>query len=209
MFRSLTVALALLAVAGTARADYEEGGQLYAVQGRKYFIQHEFTLGVGTLPMDAWYKGYTGTFGYTYHFDDQWAWEIVQATYSINVETSLRDQLNEDFQLQPTDNPEVKAFGNSNLVWKPLYGKLAFLNDTLIYGEAFLTGGGAVARYVNPDGLEENASIHPGFDAGAGFRVYLSESFAMRFDTRYLYFFRGGANQAELFLNLGLGLNIK
>ena len=90
----LLVPVAVLALAGTAMAEeIEEGGQLYAVQDRKYVSQHEFSLSLGMSPLDAFYKGYTGTFAYTFHFDDLWAWEILSGTYAIDVDTGLKKKL--------------------------------------------------------------------------------------------------------------------
>lgn len=203
---AVAAALVLCAAATPAGADeLEEGGQLYAVQNRKYVASHEFMIGVGTVPMDAYYKGITGTASYTYHFDDLWAWEIVSASYSLNIQTDLREELQKNWGVKPTEFPELKYFGDSNLVLKPLYGKFAFLNDSLIYGELYLTAGPAVASYVN-------AGISVGPNLGAGLRFYLSEYFAIRFDIRDYFFMSPddlSDNNNELFLQAALGLNIR
>jgi outer membrane beta-barrel protein len=186
--------------------DFEEGGKLYAVQNRKYLANHEFSLAVGVVPMDAFYKGVTGTFSYTYHFDDFWAWEIASATYSLNIETSLRRELQDNFGVRPTEFPELNFFVGSNLVIKPLYGKMVYLNDSLIYGELFITAGPTVAQY-------ENAGVFIGLNAGLGLRVYLSKSFSIRLDVRDYQFISASElfsdTNNELFIQAGVGLNIR
>lgn len=198
----------LLAVEGSALAqDFEEGGELYAVQNRKYIVSHAFDLGVGVLPMDAFYKGLTFSFSYTYHFDDMWAWEIVNASYSFAIETTLRQELEANFGVRPTQFPELNFFFNSNAVFKPLYGKMVWFNDSLIYGELYFTAGPAIARY-------ENAGVYVGVNFGGGLRIYLTRAFAVRLEVRdYQYFsastplFADSSN--ELFIQAGIGLNIR
>lgn len=203
---ALLLALAALQSAPAYGDDgFEEGGKLYAVQNRKYLANHEFSLGVGTIPADAFYTGLTGTFAYTYHFSDLWAWEIVSATYSVNIDKGLRRELEDNFGVRPTQFPELTFFGDSNLVIKPLYGKMVYLNDSLVYGEIFLTAGPAISQY-------ENAGVLIGLNAGAGFRLYLSKSFSIRFDIRDYFFVDPSTfsdTKNEIFLQAALGLNIR
>jgi outer membrane beta-barrel protein len=199
--------MAVLGAAAPAWAqEFEEGGKLFAIQNRKYVMGHEFTLGVGVVPDDAFYKGFTGTFAYTYHFSDLWAWEIVSGSYSFNIDTDLRKSLEMNFGAQPTKFPELTFFGDTNLQWKPLYGKAVFMNDTLLYAEIYLTGGPALSRYENTNG------VFVGADLGVGLRLYLSKTFAIRLEARDYYFLSPtnlSDTQNVLFFQLGLGLNIR
>lgn len=201
----VTSLTAVLAPAAPAWAeDFEEGGKLYAVQNRKYVNGHEFLIGLGTVPMDAFYKGITGTFAYAYHFSDLWAWEIASGTYSLNVETSLRDELENNFGVRPTRFPELQFFVGSNIIFKPLYGKLAFFNDSLMYAELYLTAGPAVSYY-------ENGGVFIGLNIGGGARLYLTKAFSIRFETRDYQFISAETFQDtenELLLQVGIGLNI-
>ncbi len=200
---ALLAAAALSPVPALAQ-EFEEGGKLYAVQNRKYVQGHEFLIGLGTVPMDAFYKGITGTFAYAYHFSDMWAWEIASGTYSLNVDTSLRDELENNFGVRPTRFPELQFFVGSNIIFKPLYGKFAFLNDSLMYAELYLTAGPSVANY-------ENAGVFIGLNVGGGARLYLTKNFSIRFENRYYQFISAETFQdteSELFLQVGIGLNI-
>ena len=203
----LTVGLVagLLGAAAPAAADeFDEGGTLYAIQKRQHALGHEFSLSVGTIPLDAFYKGLTGTFSYTYHFNDSWAWEIVAFTYSSNFWTGLKDELEQQWKVKPVNIPELNYMGDSNLIWKPLYGKLAYFNRALIYGEFFFTIGPAIAKYTTP-------GAYFGGNAGVGFRIHLSKYFSTRLDIRYYRFQRLdkiGDSDDVLFINLGLALNI-
>lgn len=204
---SMATLVMVLGAAEVARADgLEEGGQLYAIQNRKYLVSHEFAIGLGTVPLDAFYKGITFAGSYTFHFNDEIAWEILGGAYSLNVKTSLREDLEQNFGVQPTEFPELRLLFNSNFVWKPLYGKMVFRNSSLLYGELFLTAGPAVASYVNV----ENLFI--GLNAGLGGRLYLTRAFALRADIRWYEIVNTGDFgdfRGELLLQLGIGLNIQ
>jgi outer membrane beta-barrel protein len=200
--------LAFLAVASApfdaaVASDLEEGGKLYAVQNRKHLVSHEFGVAFGFVPLDAFYKGITASFAYTYHFNDMFAWEIVNGSYSFNLDTGLRGDLETNFGVQPTEFPELQILGSTNFVLKPLYGKFALFNSTLMYAELFMIAGPAVAQY-------ENAGIFVGFNVGGGARLYLTKYFSVRFETRQFGLIDVSSPEfkSELHLQVGLGLNI-
>jgi outer membrane beta-barrel protein len=205
---ALLLTMGTLGVASPAAAadEFDEGGTLYAIQKRKHVMGHEFTLAMGTIPMDAFYKGLTGTFQYTYHFNESWAWEIVSFTYSQDIYTSLKDDLEANWKVKPVNINEMTYFADSNLVWKPLYGKLVYHNRGLLFGEFFWVIGPAVAKYNSP-------GAYFGGNAGFGIRFYLSEHFSTRLDLRYYRFqrlevSRLGDNDNVLFVQLGISLNV-
>jgi len=201
------VVLMLVALSTPARADeFEEGGVLYAIQPRHQVVGHEFTLGMGTVPLDAFYKGLTGTFAYSYHFTSTWAWEIVSFTYSANFWTNRKDELEQNWKVKPVNISKLNYMGDSDLIFKPLAGKFAVFNRKLIYGEVFFAVGPAIAKYTVP-------GAYFGGNVGMGFRIRLSKFFSTRLDMRYYRFQRLeigklGDNDDVLFLQLGLSLNI-
>ena len=179
----LAIAVALIASAG-ARAEYDDeevGGYAVVIQNRKFNMGHEFTLSAGILPLDAFYKGITGTARYTLHFDEFQAWEIAGGTYSFNIETWLRQQLRENFSVQPDEKglEQLDGFIETNYVLKPIYGKLSLFNHALIYNEIFLVAGFATAVYRGQDFI-----FLPGPGFGGGIRFFVEDWFSVRFDMR-------------------------
>ena len=82
---------------------------------------------------------------HTLHFNDLFAWEVAQFFYSFGVDTDLENELLA-FDLKPTPFERVEQYVTSNVLFKPLYWKGAWLNDALGYGEFFcrpvvVTGG--------------------------------------------------------------------
>lgn len=150
------------------------------VQNRVHSPTHEFTLGLGLLPQDAFTKGVTVSGSYTLHFSERWAWEVAHFYYSFPWETRLRDELRA-LDVQPTPFEIVEYYLASSVVYKPLYWKGSWLNSRLAHGEFFFDAGGAYAWYTR--------SNRPGLSVGAGARVYVTRRLSFRFDTRYLVFF--------------------
>lgn len=152
----------------------ENPGQVSAVQERLYRMNHELNLGVGVLPLDAFYKGVAAQVSYTYHFSDAFSWQVGRGTYSQPFDTGLREQLERDFGVQPTVFEEVRWMAGSDLVWSPFYGKLAVMNAKVLHFSGHLTAGATL--------LGMNVGLRPGVALGAGLRVYQSRWVSFRLD---------------------------
>lgn len=202
----------LAATPALAQYDDEDvGGYAVVIQNRKFNMGHEFTLSAGVLPLDAFYKGLTGTFRYTLHFDDFQAWEIAGGTYSFNLETGLREQLRDNFGVQPDQKglEQLDGFVETNYVLKPIYGKLSLFNRSLVYSEIFFNLGLAVAVFRGQDFI-----FLPGPSFGAGIRFFVWDWLSIRLDLRDYVLFNGvpildpnGAIENVMSLNAGVSFN--
>jgi outer membrane beta-barrel protein len=201
MIRKLWVVVLILSLSPSVRATEEEQMATFAVQKRKYRLGHELNVQLGTLPLNAFTKGVTLGGSYTYHFTDTWAWEIAQFIYSFGVDTDLKDQLLNNFMVQPTQIESVNFIGASNVLLKPLYGKYSLTNKWVVHTEAFIEAGFAFAKYINP------GVFRYGFDAGLGFRLFLQKYTSLRLDVRDYVFFKGKSPQNELYIALSLALS--
>jgi outer membrane beta-barrel protein len=198
----------LFLVPGLARAQaeaLENPGAVSAIQERQYRMQHELLLGVGVLPIDAFYKGLAGTVAYTYHFSDSFGWQVGRGTYSYNVQTGLRTQLERDFEVAPTASAyedQVQWMVGSDLVWSPLYGKMAFLNSRVLHFEAFLLGGGSVVKINRADGFRPAANV------GLGLRLFKGQTLSFRLDVTNNVVFAGTSRiKNVLSVQLGTAFN--
>jgi len=193
---------------GLARAQaeaLENPGAVSAIQERQYRMHHELLLGVGVLPDDAFYKGLTGTVSYTYHFSDSFAWQVGRGTYSYNVQTSLRRQLERDFNTSPNAaafQDQVQWMVGSDLVWSPLYGKMAFLNQSVLHIEAFLLGGGTVVK------LDRDGGFRPAVNVGLGLRLFTGKTLSLRLDVTNNAVFTGATRVIQVpLIQLGTAFN--
>ena len=132
----------LSALSGTAWAKepVDPGApRAEVVQDRRFGQSHEIAGWFGVLPMDAFTKGVTLTAGYTWHPTSLWGWEVAQVTGSFGIDTRLADELAALPQpVGPTPFETVQLYGTSNVVFKPIYGKLAVMNRQVVWCEVFL-----------------------------------------------------------------------
>ncbi|PTL82302.1 outer membrane beta-barrel domain-containing protein [Vitiosangium sp. GDMCC 1.1324] len=190
--------LSSLLLPGLARAQaeaLENPGTVSAVQERLYRMNHELTLGVGVLPADAFYKGLIGSLGYTYHFSDSFAWQVGRGSYSYNLKTSLREQLERDFNASPTSSAfedQVQWMVGSDLVWSPIYGKMAISNRSVVHFTAFLLGGATVMKLERADGFR------PAINLGLGLRVFTSQNVSFRLDVTNNTVFAGATRLIQV-----------
>ena len=180
-------------------APAQEAGRLVAIQQRKYRMGAELVVGGMFEPLDAFSKGLAAEGAFLFHFNDDWAWEVVRGGYVQRLDTGLRTQLLRDFGVVPTATPALQYYAGSALQWSPLYGKFALSNASLVHLEAFLTFGGAFG-YFQPD-------YKAGPELGVGTRLFLNQTISVRFDARDAYFF-ARARQNVLFFSLGLSFNL-
>lgn len=198
----LAIGLLLSAPARLPADEAEDTGlRSQVMQERQLTPMHEFTVWVGTLPLDAFSKGLTFTGAYTLHFNELLAWELAQFTYSHAVSTGLEAELSE-LGVGPTPYRVVRQYLRSGVLVKPVYGKLAVLNRVITYGELFVTGG---AGYAWLTGREQRPLV----DVGAGLRLYLGPHVSLRLDLRDGLFFTLQDVRQELWLALGLSLSLE
>ncbi len=207
--RWLTIVLccAVAAVPTMVRAQTElesDPSRIFSIQPRQYRLGHEFQLGVGFLPLDAFYLGIVATAGYTYHITDFWAWEIAGGGYSFNIDTSLEDELFERFQVKPTDQAargieRISMFATTSAIIKPLFGKLAIFNSDIVYSETFLAAG--------VGGLRLGSFWRPVVDIGLGLRFWSSQALSIRLDVRDYLVFTSFVPRQSLLIVLSAGLN--
>ncbi len=193
----------LLLLPALARAEDE--APTYAIQNREFRAMHEIDLSIGILPLNAFEKGLTVGGSYTFHFTDFWGWEIADFNYSFNLDTDLKTQLLQNFSVQPTQISSLNYMISSNLVLKPLYGKFAWANHSVVHAELSALLGPAVARYINP------GAFRPGLDIGIYIRLYLARNLSVRFDVREYLFanFPSIANELDLMLSLAISFGAR
>jgi outer membrane beta-barrel protein len=200
-------ALATVSLVGStahAQGDIdEEQVAAYAVQSRLFRLGGELTVAAGFLPINAFNKGLTVGGSFTYHLSNSWAWEIIHGAYVYKqLDTGLKKELLENFDVQPTKISALDFILSTNAVVKPFYGKLAVFNRRVIHLEVSVPFGLAFARYTRPQ-----ASM-PGVDAGLIFRVFVSPHISFCLDVRdYVLFHdwstKNWSTRQEVHVSLG------
>lgn len=192
------------------------------IQNRHYQMAHELSLQVGLLPVDAYYKGVTGTLRYTWHLSDNQAWEVFSLTYSYNWNSRLKESLIREFGANPLTDYEFREavlLVDSNYVLKPFYGKMALFNHVILRSELFVNLGPAYGLFTPSSTSFDPVlmSHRAGFNYGMGLRVFSAEWFSLRVDLRHYVLFAVDALALDpprveldniLYLGLGGSFNL-
>jgi outer membrane beta-barrel protein len=205
LVRGVLLTLALSGASAFAQTqELENPGVTAAVQDRPYRLLHELDLWFGVLPLDAFYTGIYAQISYVYHFTDRFAWQVGRGAYGFAARSNLRGELERTFGVQPTANDEVQFFVGSDVMWKPLYGKLAVLNRAVIHGEIHLLAGATLFRF-------SNSGFRPGLNIGGGGRIFVNKYVSFRLDiTHNVVLPTGGGTTSfgnVMTVNLALALN--
>jgi len=202
-FRTTLLALVTVCLAGSTASAADENDEeqiaAYAVQSRLFRLGGELRVEAGFLPINAFDKGLTIGGSFTYHLSNSWAWEIIRGAYVYKqLDTGLKTELLENFNVQPTDISALDFILSSDLVLKPFYGKLAVFNRRVVHMELSIPFGVALARYQNPQ------AYLPGPDLGLIFRIFISQHVSFCLDVRDYVFFNHWDTRNEVHLSVGL-----
>ncbi len=157
-----------------ARGDSTE---LAVIQNRQYKKAGKLRLGLGggfvsTDPFLS-VKSAGGSLGY--YFGENWALQLSGSKYFVSSSSALQT-------LEVTGNGTLLNRPKSQVAIEalvsPLYGKLSFIGDSILYFDFYLLGGlGLVSA-------ENGSSIAP--HLGLGQQIYLSKSVALTLELRVL-----------------------
>ena len=196
------------AIALAQLKELEGPGTTTAIQERIFRMHHEIGISVGVLPLDPFTKGVFAQGLYATHPTDSLGLEL-RGGYSLGLHTSLRDQLERDFNILPTAFDEVQLFVGADVTWAPLYGKISVLNERVLHGEIYLLLGGLALSYKNVPTPLVFSSV--GINLGGGARLYLNRVVSLRLevtDNVRLLPVAGKLPSQELAVSLMFALNL-
>ena len=169
------------------------------IQKRQYTLRHEIQVSGGFLPLDAFYKGITANVGYTYHFNDHFAWRVGRFAYDKTFDTGLKKQLENQFGVLTTDFPEVQWMAGSDLVWSPFYGKTAFMNAVVLHLALFLL--------LGADAVKTQTEVLPAVNFGGGIRFFITEWLSLKLEAEN-HFVVGKKSFNVVDLQVALAVNL-
>jgi outer membrane beta-barrel protein len=173
----LVVALTASSTAYAEEDDQLDMGHFVASEPRANRLVHELRATVGVLPIDAFQTAISVGGAYAVHLNDVFAWEALSFDYAARFDTGVEARLAEDWSIAPAfERPALQYLLGTHFVAAPLYGKIAVLNEEIVYAAAHFSAGGGLAHYS--DGFQPHLSFGPGM------RIFLSSVFSARFDLR-------------------------
>jgi outer membrane beta-barrel protein len=203
-----TLALIILISCGqTAWCQTQnDEGKVYAIQNRLYHRTHEFDFNLGYIADDDFFHVYPIGVGYTFHFNEHISWEVGRLQYLFNSEKDIQDTLREDFNVRPEKFPEQKYMAHTHLVFKPLYGKHALMNRSVINNEIYFFGGPGLVHYewlYSTGRTEAETAFSLSF--GVGLKYFLSTKWCLNVEIRDLVNFREDETENNITFGLGVG----
>jgi outer membrane beta-barrel protein len=186
--------------------DTREKEEVSAIQNRIFHRSHEIDLDLGYIADDDFFNVYPVGLGYSFHFNENIAWEVIRAQYMINSDKDLKKTLQDEFNVQPERFPEQQYMLHSHFVYKPLYGKHSFLNKGVINNEIFFFVGPGLVQYEWEYSTGETDSETAfSLSFGAGLKYFLTQNWCLNVEVRDLMNFREDDTENNIYLGLGIG----
>jgi len=182
--------------------DQEE--RVDAIQNRIYQRSHEIGLTGGYIPDDTFFEAFPVGAYYMFTFNEHLAWEVARAQWVFTSEKDVKQDLEDQFGVQPSEFSEPKYLLHSNIVFTPFYGKDALFNRKIINHQIFFTLGGGVAHFDNETGFAQTSSeTVPSLSLGAGIKFFLTENWAANLDLRNYTNFRKNNTENRMYFGIG------
>jgi outer membrane beta-barrel protein len=162
-----------------AEEDVASADKVKAVQRKHFLKKNRFEL-VPTFAVslnDAFYTKLGGGIVGTYHLTDSLGISAHYTHFGIVQTDHVRMAKRELRSLLLSSKLEWNA--GANLVWTPIYGKLAWFNSIVHYDLFVLSGLGVAASQTS--GAPVNDGLHPAVDLGIGQRFAFSDWMALDF----------------------------
>lgn len=135
--------------------------------------RHELSIGGGYYASDLLSGTYIVGGSYTYHMTDETAVEF--AGWWTHANADLVRALEDKRGVVLTDTYASMFFGESLLVWSPVYGKLR-LGGTIVHFDLHADAGVGV--------VDSKTSRGAAGVAGFGIKLFMGQAFAFRIDAR-------------------------
>jgi outer membrane beta-barrel protein len=185
--------------------DSKDEEKVFAIQERVFHHYHEIGLSFGYIPDDNFFNAYPVGIGYTYHFNNYLAWEVVRGQYMFTQEKDIKAKLEKEFGVTPEVFLEPKYMIHSNIIIKPLYGKEAFWNRGIINHESYLILGGGMINYEKKySNGDTDSESDPSISLGAGTRYFLNKNLCMTLEIRDLINMKKDNTENNVYFGIGL-----
>ena len=183
------------------------------IQKRLFLKESRWELGVmsGVIPNDDFWV-YFPVGGYVSHFFSEDVGVELGGAYVLSAKSDLKNFLEANPSVR-VELPQSLAWrAGINGLWSPFHGKVGLFTSKLLHFDfSAIFGVGAIGTNVlDPDTRQEKGKVDISGNAGAGFRVWMSETLALRVEYRhYFYPAEGGGVSLPAEFSLALSFFTK
>lgn len=193
----------------------ETADPVLAVQEKVFFKYHELSFVTGYVSNDDFYEVFPVGLSYTFNFNDAFSWEVIRGYYDFTMEKDLMDDLVDEFGAAPEQFYKPRAQVLTHFVYRPLYGKDAVRNRSVINHEtSFFVGGGLdiyEKKYSDPTAGSASDEMAFCTSFGAGIKYFINKNLNLSIELRDLTSFREDEiiNRVWFGVNLGFRFNLR
>ena len=210
MKKLFIVLLLLVMIFGSATAaicqDSDKEEKVHAIQDRIYQKSHELGIAAGYIPDENYYEAFPVGAYYMFTFNELFAWEVARAQWIFTSDKDVKNDLENDFGVRPSEFSEPKYSIYSHAVFTPFYGKDAVLNRGIVNRETYFLLGGGIVNYDNKENFEDSSSeTAPSLSFGVGQKFFLKENYALNLELRSITNFREDDTEWRIYLGASLG----
>ncbi len=160
-------------------ADFQ---QVSVIQKRYLPRTERFQFFVGpTLTLnDPWFNVFGGTLRMAYNIREAWGMEVGYSFLSSDKTQALRE-LNKENATAAQNIVEAKSYYNIDINWTPLYGKMTWLDEKILYYDTYFSLGFGGTEIQTGDSQD---TLH----LGVGQIFSVSKKMAFRWDLSWNLF---------------------
>ena len=210
MKKLVVVLLSLLLICSFAakaicqNSDQQE--KVNAIQERIFQKSHEFGIAAGYIPDENFYEAFPVGAYYMFTFNELFAWEVARAQWIFTSDKDVKNDLENDFGVRPSEFSEPKYSIYSHAVFTPFYGKDAVLNRGIVNRETYFLLGGGIVNYDNKENFENSSSeTAPSLSFGVGQKFFIKENYALNLELRSITNFREDDTEWRIYLGASFG----
>ncbi len=178
---------------------------VYAIQEKVFFKYHELAFVTGYISNEDFHEVFPLGLAYTYNFDDRKSWEVFRFYYDFTMKKDLMKDLEKDYGVAPEQFYKPKAQLLTHFVYRPLYGKDAYLNKSVINHETFFFGGGGIEIYDKASYDSNTVELAFCGSFGAGIKYFINDSTNITFELRDLMSQREGKLENRIWFGISCG----
>ena len=176
-----------------------DGVFVEALQSYSNPRSHHIGFDFGVWPLNPYYNGFSLDFNYTYFFNKNHAWEIVNFSYMYTVDTGLTTELADSYNVEPRKIERAEYIISSNYLPTLAYGKFIFFSDNIRYFRSNLVLGPAL--------ISTNEAAQIGVCVGWQFETFVNEKFSWKLGIRDNFSF-SSSHPNNLVLTLGTSFGL-
>ena len=186
--------------------DSDQQEKVHAIQERIYQKSHEFGIAAGYIPDDNYFESFPAGAYYMFTFNQHFAWEVARAQWIFTTDKDLKNDLENEFGVRPSEFSEPKYSIYSHAVFTPFYGKDAVLNRGIVNRETYFLLGGGIVNYDNKQSFENSSSeTAPSLSFGVGQKFFIKENYALNLELRNITNFREDETEWRVYLGASFG----